>query len=437
MVSRPVCAWGRLSAGAHDIYSPSLGDDARRLLSDLPGPLLAAGLHRSYGDEALNRGHGLIVTTGMDRFVACDWETGLVRAEAGLSLDALLAVSVPRGWFLPVTPGTRFVTLGGAVANDVHGKNHHVAGTFGNHITAIGLARSDGEVLTLTPSDNSPMFSATVGGLGLTGLILWVELRLMPIRSSDMHVETLPLKDLDAFFAIDEASQDWPYTVAWIDCLASGRRTGQGLYIRGRHAEDGPLDPHAPPKLTAPSFAPAGLLNPLTLKAFNAAYRNRPWAVGTSRTHYDPFFYPLDSVDGWNRLYGPAGFYQFQGVSPDRSGPDAMRRLLSAIAQSRQGSFLAVLKRFGAKVSPGLMSFPMPGVTFALDFPNRGEETLRLIRRLNDITLETGGRIYPAKDAAMTADQFRASYPQWAELETLRDPMIHSDYWRRVSGVAA
>jgi L-gulonolactone oxidase len=437
MASRPVSAWGRLSAGLHDVFTPAFSDDARRLLIELRGPRLAAGLLRSYGDEGLNLGHGLIVTTGMDRLITCDWDKGVVRAEAGLSLDALLTLCVPQGWFLPVTPGTRFVTLGGAVANDVHGKNHHVAGTFGNHVAAIGLARAAGEVHTLTPADNSELFSATLGGLGLTGLILWVELRLAPIRSSDMHVETLPLKDLDAFFTLDQASQDWPYTVAWVDCLAGGRRAGQGLYMRGRHAESGPLTPHGPAKLAAPPVVPAGLLNPFTLRVFNTAYRNRPWAVGAGSTHYDPFFYPLDSVSGWNRLYGPAGFYQFQGVAPEAAGPDAVRRLLSAVAESRQGSFLTVLKRFGAKESPGLLSFPMPGVTFALDFPNRGEETLRLIRRLNDIALEAGGRIYPAKDAAMTAEQFRASYPQWGKLETLRDPMILSDYWRRVTGAGA
>jgi len=434
---RAVNAWGRLSRGVHDVWTPSLGQDAQANLTAMRRPVLAAGLRRSYGDVALNAGNELIVTTAMDRFIACDWNSGTVRAEAGLSLDDLLRVCVPRGWFPPVTPGTRFVTLGGAVANDVHGKNHHVAGAFGRHVSALGLARSTGEVLTLSPDENMGLFSATLGGLGLTGLILWVELRLMPIASSDIEVETLPIRDLEAFFRLDQDSQDWPYTVAWVDCLARGPRTGQGLYIRGRHAGQGCLTAHSSPKLTIPVTAPAGLLNPLTLSAFNAAYRNRPWAVGRARTAYSPFFYPLDSIGEWNRLYGPAGFYQFQCVVPHVGGPEAVGKILETISSSRQGSFLSVLKRFGDQTSPGLLSFPIPGATLALDFPNRGAETLRLMQRLNDIALDAGGRIYPAKDAAMTPAQFQASYPDWRRLEDLRDPMILSDYWRRVTGISA
>jgi L-gulonolactone oxidase len=379
----------------------------------------------------------VIDTTGMDRLIAADWESGVVTAEAGMSLDALLRLAAPRGWFLPVTPGTRFVTLGGAVANDVHGKNHHVAGTFGSHVSALGLARSSGEVLRLPPHDNTGMFAATVGGLGLTGLILWVELRLLSIGSTDIEIETLALKGLDDFFRVDEESQAWPYTVAWIDCLAKGRRLGQGLYMRGRHAAAGPLKAHGAPKLQVPVEAPQGLLNPLTLSAFNLGYRLRPWATGRARTPYEPFFYPLDGIGAWNRLYGPRGFYQFQGVVPYTDGPDTVARLLETVAEARQGSFLTVLKRFGSKASPGLLSFPMPGVTFALDFPNRGEETLGLVRRLNDITVAAGGRLYPAKDAAMTPDQFEASYPGWRDLESLRDPKILSDFWRRVTGISA
>lgn len=430
---RQISAWGRLSREAAPVHAPAFAGDGARILQEAPGPLLPHGLGRSYGDVGLNR-DGVIDATGMDRLIAADWESGVVRAEAGLSLDALLRIAAPRGWFLPVTPGTRFVTLGGAVANDVHGKNHHVAGTFGAHVTALGLARSSGEVLRLTPDDGAGLFAATVGGLGLTGLILWVELRLLAIGSTDIEMETLPLKGLDDFFRVDEESQAWPYTVAWIDCLARGRRMGRGLYMRGRHAETGPLKAHRAPKLQIPVEAPQGLLNPLTLKAFNLAYRSRPWAIGAARTPYEPFFYPLDSIGGWNRLYGPRGFYQFQGAAPQ---PDTVARLLETVAEARQGSFLTVLKRFGNRASPGLLSFPLPGATFALDFPNRGEETLRLVRRLNDITVAAGGRLYPAKDAAMTPDQFAASYPGWRGLESQRDPKILSDFWRRVTGIGS
>ena len=436
MAERRISAWGRLSREALPVHAPTFAADGARMLQEASGLVLPHGLGRSYGDVGLNKG-GVIDTTGMDRLIAADWDTGVVMAEAGMSLDALLRVAAPRGWFLPVTPGTRFVTLGGAVANDVHGKNHHVAGTFGAHISALGLARSSGEVMRLTPQDNSQMFAATVGGLGLTGLILWVELRLLSIGSTDIEMQTLPLKGLDDFFRVDEESQAWPYTVAWIDCLARGRRLGQGLYMRGRHAAVGPIVAHGKPKLQAPFEAPAGLLNPLTLSAFNLAYRLRPWATGQARVPYEPFFYPLDAIGGWNRLYGPRGFYQFQGAVPLAGAPDTLARLLETVAEARQGSFLTVLKRFGTRASPGLLSFPMPGVTFALDFPNRGEEALRLVRRLNDITVAAGGRLYPAKDAAMTPDQFAASYPAWRDLESHRDPKILSDFWRRVTGISA
>ena len=433
---RRISAWGRLSREALPVHAPAFAAEGARLLRDTPGPILAHGLGRSYGDVALNAG-GVIATAGMDRLIAADWESGVVKAEAGLSLDALLKVAAPRGWFLPVTPGTRFVTLGGAVANDVHGKNHHVAGTFGAHVSAIGLARSSGEVLRLTPTDNTGMFAATVGGLGLTGLILWVELRLLSIGSTDIEMETLALKGLEDFFRVDGESQAWPYTVSWIDCLAKGRRLGQGLYMRGRHAAVGPLKAHGEPRRAVPFEAPQGLLNPLTLAAFNLAYRNRPWALGKARVPYEPFFYPLDGVANWNRLYGPRGFYQFQCAVPHASGPETVARLLQVIAEARQGSFLTVLKRFGARTSPGLLSFPTPGVTFAIDFPNHGDETLRLVRRLNDITVAADGRLYPAKDAAMTPDQFQASYPGWRDLESFRDPNVLSDFWRRVTGIGS
>jgi L-gulonolactone oxidase len=433
---RRISAWGRLSHEALPVHAPAFAADGARMLQDAQGFILPRGLGRSYGDVGLNK-DGVIDTTGMDRLIAADWDEGVVTAEAGMSLDALLKIAAPRGWFLPVTPGTRFVTLGGAVANDVHGKNHHVAGTFGGHVTALGLARSSGEVLRLTPGDNTQMFAATVGGLGLTGLILWVELKLMSIGSTDIEMETLPLKGLEDFFRIDEDSQVWPYTVAWIDCLARGRRMGQGLYMRGRHAAVGPLKSHGEPKRSVPFEAPQGLLNPLTLSAFNLAYRSRPWATGRARTPYEPFFYPLDGIANWNRLYGPRGFYQFQGAVPYAGGADTLARLLETVAEARQGSFLTVLKRFGTRASPGLLSFPLPGVTFALDFPNRGEEALRLVRRLNDITVAAGGRLYPAKDAAMTPDQFQASYPGWRDLESHRDPKILSDFWRRVTGIDA
>jgi L-gulonolactone oxidase len=396
-------------------------------------PLLALGSGRSYGDVCLNRGGELLRTTALDRMISADWSTGLVRAEAGMSLDALLRIAVPKGWFPPVSPGTKFVTLGGAVANDVHGKNHESAGTIGCHVRRIGLARSSGEALELSATDNAELFQATIGGLGLTGLILWIELALKPIGSSDIDVETSEIADLDHFFRLAEDSGDWEHTVAWVDCLAKGASLGRGLFMRGRHLPQGPLRVHRDPRLAVPLDAPSWLLNASTVRLFNLAYRHRPWAIGRHTVHYDPFFYPLDSIHGWNRLYGPHGFFQHQSVVPASRAPGAIQRLLTLTGQFQQGSFLVVLKLFGARKSPGLLSFPMPGATLALDLPNHGESTRKLLQAMSEVVVEAGGRVYPAKDATMSAEAFRLSYPDWTKLEALRDPKIMSDFWRRVT----
>jgi L-gulonolactone oxidase len=432
-----VSSWGRLRRAPHEVGRPAFLDQARAAARAGGAPALCYGLGRSYGDVCLNENGRLIVTDLLDRFISFDRARGIVRAEAGLSFDRLLRVTVPGGWFVPVTPGTKFVTLGGAVANDVHGKNHEAAGTFGCHVRALGLARSSGEDFTLSPTENAELFAATVGGLGLTGVILWVELQLMPIKSAMIDTETLALENLDDFFRVAEESRDWPYTVAWVDCLAKGGATGRGFFIRGRHAEGGGLQAHNAPRLGVPLDAPGFALNAHTIALFNAAYRHRPWVLGRKAVHYDPFFYPLDAVAGWNRLYGKRGFFQHQSVVPMASAPDTTRKLLELTAAFGEGSFLVVLKLFGDRPSPGLLSFPMPGATLALDFPNKGESTRRLLDRMAETVLAAGGRLYPAKDATMSGAAFRAGYPDWRELEAQRDPAMMSDFWRRVSAEAA
>jgi L-gulonolactone oxidase len=438
----PYESWGRVSRFPHVITSPAFIDDARATLSDAARPILPVGAARSYGDVCLNRDGALLRTTALDRLIAADWSAGIVRAEAGLTFDELLRVSVPKGWFPPVTPGTKFVTLGGAVASDIHGKNHEHAGTIGCHVRRIGLARSSGEVLELSASDNAELFQATIGGLGLTGLILWVELTLRKIDSSEIEMDTQAMSDLDHFWRLAGDSGDWEHTVAWVDCLAKGSRLGRGLFMRGRHhaggasgasSARGALRGHRSARLAVPVDAPAWLLNSSTIGLFNAAYLHRPWATGRRLVHYDPFFYPLDSVHAWNRLYGRRGFYQHQSVVPSATAPGAVRRLLELTAEAREGSFLVVLKLFGPRTSPGLLSFPMAGATLALDFPNRGESTQRLLRAMTDVVVAAGGRVYPAKDATMSAAAFRAGYPDWTRLEALRDPKINSDFWRRVT----
>lgn len=429
-----VTSWGRAVHACQIVYEPSFIDQLPALLSN-GGVSLAYGLGRSYGDTCLNDGNSLIRMHRLDRIISADWERGILRAEAGLSLDHILRLAVPRGWFLPVTPGTKFVTLGGAVANDVHGKNHEGTGTFGCYVRGLGLQRTNGEILELGPQRGEEMFAATVGGLGLTGIILWVELQLAPVRSSWFETETVKLRNIDAFFDQASKSEAWPYTVAWVDCLAHGASLGRGLFTRGRHAESGDLSVHRASNLArVPIDAPAALLSSPFIRAFNLVYASRPGLEGyRRRIHYDRFLYPLDSIRNWNRLYGPSGFFQHQSVVPLRAAPDALKELLELTSTSRQGSFLVVLKLFGNKPSPGLMSFPMEGATFALDLPNRGQRTLDLLSRMAEVVLKAGGRLYPAKDATMSGDAFRAGFPRWRELESLRDPALMSDFWRRVT----
>jgi L-gulonolactone oxidase len=429
-----VYAWGRLEPREHVVVPASFADEMVAAIRAIDQrPLLCRGLGRSYGDVGLNGGGYLLDTARADHFLSADWGTGVVRAEAGLSLDALLRVCVPRGWFLPVSPGTKFVTLGGAVANDVHGKNHESAGTIGCHLRRIGLARSTGDILEL--SVDAPLFAATIGGLGLTGVIVWVELQLLPIRSATMEIETLAMAGLEDFFRLSAESGDWPYTVSWVDSLARGSALGRGLFIRGRHGEAGALASHRAAHLTVPHAA-RHLLNPGTIALFNFFYRARPGATSRRSMHYDRFFYPLDSLSHWNRLYG-RGFFQHQSVVPMKNAPETVRRLLELTPESREPSFLTVLKVLGDRASPGLLSFPMSGVTLALDLANRGESTRRLLDRLADLVVAAGGRLYPAKDATMSGEAFRAGYPAWRRLEHHRDPALMSDFWRRVTAGAA
>ncbi|AVO45515.1 FAD-binding oxidoreductase [Phreatobacter cathodiphilus] len=430
-------SWGRVNRAPHHVARPTWRQDIPAVVAEgrqrFPS-LLPVGLRRSYGDSVLNPAGAVIDMTGVDRMIAFDPATGVLRADAGLSFDALLRALVPRGFFLPVTPGTRFVTLGGAVANDVHGKNHHGAGTIGCWVRRLGLLRSDGREHDLGPDDETGLFAATIGGLGLTGIITWVELSLMPITSTMMDVETIAFDDLDGFFALAEASeQAFDYTVAWVDCLAGGARTGRGLFTRGRHAAAGPLEAGKAGGPTIPMDFPGFALNGLSIRAFNALYAwNGRRTAGNSIQHYQPFFYPLDAIGQWNRMYGQRGMFQYQSVVPPDAARDATAAMLRAIASAGEGSFLAVLKTFGDRPSPGMLSFPSPGTTLALDFPNRGDGTLALLARLDAIVREAGGKLYPAKDGRIPRDMFRAGYPGWERFASHVDPLMSSMFWNRV-----
>ena len=422
-------AWGRLPHAPPDRVEPAR--PGRPFSGDLPR--LAYGRGRSYGDVCLNEGGVILDTSALNRAVAFDPVRGVLRAEAGMTLAEVLALIVPHGWFLPVTPGTQFVTLGGAVANDVHGKNHHRVGTFGRFLAAIDLVRSTGERVALAPGD--ARFAATVGGLGLTGLMTSVEIRLLKIESASVDQATTRFERLSDFFALSaRASARSPYVVAWLDAL---RPEGRGLLIEGDHAPDGDLPtegPAARPRLSLPFDAPEWALSPLAVRAFNAVYyRRQRGRHATRRTHYRPFFYPLDAVGAWNRGYGRRGFYQYQFVVPFADGERAVRAILRQLADARAGSFLSVLKTFGALASPGMLSFPRPGVTLALDLPNRGDRTVRLLRACDAIVREAGGAVYPAKDACMTPESFRAFFPQWEAFAAHVDPAFSSSFWRRVT----
>jgi FAD/FMN-containing dehydrogenase len=427
-------SWGRYSVATHrDVYRPSWADELGRF-DDADAPVLAIGLGRSYGDSCLNDGGYLIDITAMDHVMSFDAASGRIRCAAGVSLATILRVAVPQGWFLPVTPGTKFVTIAGAISNDVHGKNHHCAGTIGCHVTQFELLRSNGTRLICSPEQNPDWYAATIGGLGLTGVIVWVEIQLKKILSSKIAVDTITFRSLNEFLHITRESEQagFDYTVAWIDCF-SGRDV-RGIFYCGKHADTGELVAKGAngtgPKV--PFAFPEFVLNRGTIKAFNTVYY--ALKAGKKRTQYvdyDPFFYPLDAVREWNLIYGRRGLMQYQCLVPEAAS-ETFQEILRAISDSGEGSFLGVIKKFGNVTSPGMMSFPRPGLTLALDFPFRGERTLRLLDHLDRIVLNVQGALYPAKDARMSRSMFEVSYPNLERFRAFVDPHLSSGFWRRV-----
>lgn len=425
-------SWGRVGSWPHDVRGLA---DRRLAAEQIRGVSsgLAYGMGRSYGDACLNPGGVVWTTQSLGRFVDFDAERGRLICEAGVLLRDIQRAMLPRGWSLAVTPGTLLVSVGGAIANDVHGKNHHVQGSFADHVRSLRLLRTDGEVIDCGPESNRPWFVATVGGIGLTGVILMAELQLRRVPGAWIDTETLAFENLEAFFALADASEaDWEHTVAWIDCIAGGQ--GRGIFSRGNHAP-GPARKEKEMALRVPCVPPMSVVNGLTLKAFNTLY----YAVkrlrsGRTLVHHEAFLYPLDNIHDWNRLYGPRGFYQYQCVIPRRDAAQAVRDMLDEIGRTGQGSFLAVLKTFGERESSGLLGFPRPGVTLAMDFPNRGDATERLFGRLDALVRSAGGAIYLAKDARMPRDLFEAGYPRYEDFLAYRDPGVSSAMSRRLMG---
>lgn len=436
-MAAPLQSFGLVGGPVAQVIDPTEGERRLRGRNAGANAVLVYGNGRSYGDSCLNGVGTLIDMRSRNRIADFDPATGLLRAEAGALLSDIIDHIAPHGFFPPVVPGTRFVTLGGAIANDVHGKNHHRRGTFGCHVQALTLLRSDGVTYNCSLTRNVELFRATIGGLGLTGMILSAEVRMMKVASTDVEERVTRFRDLSEYFDIARSADDEnEYAVAWIDQLASGRAAGRGLLISANHAAGGEAKARhgLPFRPRVPFRPPVSVIGRPFLRLFNGAYY---WRKGSStethRTAADTFFFPLDGVGDWNRLYGPRGLFQHQSVIPDEAARTTVAELLRVAREAGEGSFLTVLKRFGNVPSPGMLSFPRPGYTLTLDFPNRGEKTLALMRELDRVTVAAGGAVNPYKDARMSSKVFAASFPGWEKLEALRDPAFMSDFWRRTA----
>jgi len=422
-----LAGWGNSPSQAADVFRPEKISEVRSLATDAKQTLIPRGLGRSYGDAALNENHSVLLETQFDRLLAFDPATGVLECEGGVSFEDLLQFLLPRGYFLPVTPGTKFVTVGGAIAADVHGKNHHRDGSIANFVEQFDLLIADGTVLTCSRTENTDAFWATLGGMGLTGVILSARMKMRKVTSAYLSVDYQKAPNLDAaleLFARND--KDYEYSVAWIDCLARHGAMGRSVLMRANHAkmeEMSETQHHnlfAPPrkkKRAVPFYLPGLAVSPMSVRLFNHFYYKQP--PGWRLADYDSFFYPLDAISNWNRGYGRRGFFQYQAVFPLETARACLMELLEKLSSARSASFLAVLKTMGP-ASGGMLSFPMPGQTLALDIPNRGTQTVDLLRQLDAIVLRHGGRVYLAKDACMTAESFRAMYPRAGEFEKVK-----------------
>lgn len=432
-MKQTVSSWGLLSRHPHHTVLLNNPHHAVRAISNSQSLGITYGMGRSYGDVCLNPKGTLWQTANLNSFINFDESTGLLTCESGTTLRDIQRLLVPRGWMLPVTPGTQWVSIGGAIANDVHGKNHHVLGTFGDHVKRIRLVRTDGTLLECTAEKNQDWLAATIGGLGLTGVILEVDIQMRQVDGPWLHTESIHFNNLDDFFNLSRDSEaSWDYTVAWIDCLA---KHGRGIFMRANHAHNIDIKPPTLSNCKIPITPPFSLINRLSLRPFNALYYHMNMLKSSKRIeHYESFFYPLDHIQKWNRLYGPKGFYQYQSVVPQSEGKEVTQSMLQTIAKAHEGSFLAVLKTFGNRQASGMLSFAQSGVTLALDFPNRGPKSTALFEKLDCIVQEAGGRLYPAKDARMPRALFESGYPNINAFLPYRDPGISSSLSRRLMG---
>lgn len=442
---KPLSGWGRYPKQECITWRP---EKQRGLV--LETPMISRGLGRSYGDAALNENGNVVLTERVNRFLEFNTESGKLRAEAGVSLAEVIDICLPRGWFPLVTPGTKYVSLGGCLAADVHGKNHHQVGAFSSSVEDFKLLTADGATQTCSRDENADVFWATVGGMGLTGAISEMTLQLKKVETAFVTSQHVKATDLEAAFTV--LAQEGPeseYSVAWIDCLARGKKLGRSIIMQGRHAsadelsvaqQKAPLQVASRRHRRFPVDLPSWVLNPLSISSFNSLYYSRQGKkTGPYISDIDRYFYPLDAIEDWNRMYGKKGFVQYQCVLPTAKAFDAIKVLLERLAGTRRASFLAVLKRMGP-ANEGLMSFPMEGYTLALDLPLCGKGLFALLDELDEQVLAAGGRVYLAKDARLGTKAFAGMYPrleEWQKIKSRIDPGNHftSSMARRLAWV--
>ncbi len=432
-VRRKISGWGLYPEVEAEVFMVKKRDELMEKISSVQN-IIARGLGRSYGDSSLN--DHVLDFSKYDFFLGFDSEKGILKVTSGVTLDEILRFAIPRGFFLKITPGTKFVTVGGAIASNVHGKNHHREGSFSSCVKSFKIVVGDGEILECSREKNSDLFWYTFGGMGLTGVIIEAEIELKKINSVKIDYRGIKAENLDEVFKLFEENANYTYSVAWIDCLKGGKSLGRSILMLGEHADDGNLTLMDKKEIAVPFFFPSFVLNKMTVKAFNTLYYSKQIGkYSEKKMDFDKFFYPLDSILEWNKMYGRRGFFQYQFVLPEDRSFDGLKEILEEISGSGYGSFLAVLKLFGEEEAP--FSFPMKGYTLALDFP-LSEETLQLAEKLDKIVLKYGGRHYLSKDSRMSGDIFKEEYGEsmkfFLKVKERYDPgeKFSSIQWRRL-----